>query len=268
MVVGLSARDPGRLRHLGVHRRRRGQGGRGDRPHLRARSPARCRYGAFLGLTPLLTALRTGAEGHPGWVRWPGLALMLFALIESYSRVGWVLFVLGVVILAWPRAEAARGRVRWSGLASLLMVVSADVRDAGAAAGLRRAHGRDQRPAGYESYGWRIANWNGLLDKWSEKPLLGCGLKSHRVREPARPRGGRRGARRGIRGPQHARAVPGRGRRGAAGRLPGLLRGGAQPACGAFPRTAWASSEGARVLLVDLGPDPVHRAPRRTTRSA
>ncbi len=140
-------------------------------------------FGAFLSFAALLLIFGP-VQRIPAWLRWPAVAMILFALIESYSRVGWVLFILGVAILAWPTQKRVVATFA-VGLA-LLMVVSTDFRTRALPLG-SDAPTAESSAGGYESYGWRMANWNGLLDVWSEKPLLGWGLESTRYVNPRAP---------------------------------------------------------------------------------
>jgi len=142
-------------------------------------------FGAFMAFTALVCIFGP-VQKLPGWVRWPALALMLVALLESYSRVGWVIFILGLLILAWPRQKRLVV-VALVGFAIALMV-SHDVRER--ALPVDSAAQSSDTPggeAGYESYDWRLANWGGLLDKAAERPLLGYGLKTTEFVNPRAP---------------------------------------------------------------------------------
>lgn len=142
-------------------------------------------FGAFLAFAALLTIFGP-FQRVPGWVRWPALALMLVALTESFSRVGWVFFVVGMVVLAWPHQK----RLVVGFVLALVVVIMAspDVRERALPVG-SEAPTAASSEAGYESYGWRLENWGGLLDKWEEKPLLGYGLKSTQYVNPRAPVG-------------------------------------------------------------------------------
>ncbi len=130
--------------------------------------------GAFLAFGALLT-LFGPMQKVPGWLRWPGLALMLFALLESYSRLGWVIFVVGLFILAWPRQKRLVV-IALIGFA-VALTASADVRHRALPVSGNEQSDRASG-GGYESYDWRVKNWSTLLEKASERPLLGHGLKS------------------------------------------------------------------------------------------
>ena len=142
-------------------------------------------FGAFLAFAALITIF--GPVKHiPGWVRWPALALMLLALTESFSRVGWVFFIVGLIVLGWPQQK----RLVAAFVVGLVIVgmASSDVRERALPAG-SDAPSAASSEAGYESYGWRAENWGGLLDKWAEKPLLGYGLQSTQYVNPRAPVG-------------------------------------------------------------------------------
>lgn len=140
-------------------------------------------FGAFLAFTALIL-LFGPVKRIPAWVRWPAVAMMLFSLVQSYSRVGWVLFAAGVCILAWPTQKRAVGAFIVALI--VLMLAAPTVRERALPLG-SAAPTADSSAAGYESYGWRISNWNGLLGEWSEKPLLGWGLESTRFVNPRAP---------------------------------------------------------------------------------
>lgn len=143
-------------------------------------------FGAFLAFTSLIMIFGP-MEKVRGWIRWPTLALMLVALTASYSRVGWVLFVVGLAILAWPRQK----RLVVALVAVLIGVAAAfpTVRERALPLG-DEAPSAESSAAGYESYGWRIENWSGLLDRWAERPVLGYGLDSVTFVNPRAPVGG------------------------------------------------------------------------------
>ena len=140
-------------------------------------------FGAFMAFTSLIMIFGP-VDRIRGWIRWPALALMLVALTASYSRVGWVLFVIGLAILAWPSQKRLV-----VALVILLIGVAAavpTVRERALPLG-DQAPSAESSAAGYESYGWRIENWRGLLDKWAERPLLGHGLESTTFVNPRSP---------------------------------------------------------------------------------
>jgi O-antigen ligase len=140
-------------------------------------------FGAFLAFAALITMFGP-MQKVPGWVRWPALALMLVGLTESFSRVGWVTLILGVGIMAWPHQK--RLVATFVILVIGLIMVVPSVRERALPLG-NQAPTAQSSAAGYESYGWRIQNWGGLLDKWSQKPLLGYGLQTTQFVNPRSP---------------------------------------------------------------------------------
>jgi O-antigen ligase len=142
-------------------------------------------FGAFLAFAALLTIFGP-VQRVPGWVRWPALALMLVALTESFSRVGWVFFIVGLIVLAWPQQK--RLVVAFALALVVVMLASPDVRERALPVG-SEAPTAASSEAGYESYGWRLENWGGLLDKWAQKPVLGYGLESTQYVNPRAPVG-------------------------------------------------------------------------------
>ncbi len=136
-------------------------------------------FGAFLSFTALVMIFGP-VEKVPSWIRWPALVAMLIALTATYSRVGWVLFVLGLVILGWRDKKALV-----TGFVMVLVVVGAAIPSVRERA-LPSEEGTSTA-AGYESYDWRLGNWEGLLGKWRERPLLGNGLESTTFVNPRAP---------------------------------------------------------------------------------
>ena len=144
--------------------------------------------GPFNGPNPLgfylaMTALVLIATPS-GWlsarVRLLALSPMLIALVATYSRVGYVTFMVGLILL--------EGRRRKHVVALVVVVVAATValvptvRD--------RVFPQPDATTGqasYESFSWRIQNWADLLDKWTERPAVGFGTSTAIVVNPRRP---------------------------------------------------------------------------------
>lgn len=127
--------------------------------------------GQYLALTMLILI------GVPkDWLalRWRVLALtpMLLCLIGTYSRVGWIMLVLGVAVLEW--------RTRKQAVIGLVVVVAAVV--AFVPAVNNRILPSETPTAGsaptYESYSWRVANWGTLMEIWTKQPFLGHGTET------------------------------------------------------------------------------------------
>jgi O-antigen ligase/polysaccharide polymerase Wzy-like membrane protein len=149
-------------------------------------------FGAYLAVCALVLIFLPRGTLSP-WARWPSLAITLVPLVQTYSRMGWVLFVLGLVVLGW--------RERWSLVvagflaAALLAITVPAVAERALPTGSDQPRGHAEK--GYGSLDWRIENASDLLKKWSQSPLLGRGLRSTvyvNERRPAEsshdPRGG------------------------------------------------------------------------------
>ena len=120
----------------------------------------------------------------PVWVRAVALAPILTALVATYSRAGWALFLIGFLLLLWRRKPALMGL----GLVVVLSLVffvptihdrvlpPPNPKDAPLGGGV----------ATPESYKWRLDNWRGLLGKWEERPLTGFGLETTGYVNPRR----------------------------------------------------------------------------------
>lgn len=130
-------------------------------------------FGAFLavaGLT-LVAAPRTLL---PVWMRLVCLLAVLVALVGSFSREGWSMFAIGIVLLFWRRQK--RVLLLMAALALVVAAAVPSVRDrvlSQDAAAAQTSTG--PLPA---SYAWRIETWRLLMEKWREKPILGHGLRT------------------------------------------------------------------------------------------
>ena len=127
--------------------------------------------GQFLAITILILV------GMPkGWlstkVRVAALIPQLICIVPTYSRVGWIMLVLGLAILEWRhRKHLVIGMVVV--VASIVLFVPS-------------VHGRllpsDTPTPGeaptYESFGWRFDNWGTLLQLWTDRPFTGYGTKT------------------------------------------------------------------------------------------
>ena len=135
-------------------------------------------FSAYLAVAALVL-ISLPADALKGWVRAPAAAVVLTALVGTYSREGWVIFLLGVILLFWRRHTE---RVL------VIALVAAVVVAAVPAVGERvlPAESSDSS-GGYSSYSWRIANWRGLLAKAAERPLFGWGLASTGYVNPRAP---------------------------------------------------------------------------------
>jgi hypothetical protein len=104
------------------------------------------------------------------------LTPMLIALVATYSRAGWALFLIGFVLLMWRLNPALMGFGLVVVLSLVLFVPTIhnrvlpppDPKDAPLGGGVSTP----------ESYQFRLNNWKGLLQKWEDRPLTGFGLQS------------------------------------------------------------------------------------------
>ena len=130
-------------------------------------------FGVFLAVTGLVL-LSLPRRTVPMWLRAPSVALILVALVGTYSRAGWALFVIGFVLLGWRerRGLVVAGAVAITALVLLVPPVHDRVLPPKESA---TASGRAITP---ESYRFRLDTWAGLLEKWAERPLVGYGLET------------------------------------------------------------------------------------------
>jgi O-antigen ligase len=119
-------------------------------------------------------------------IRWPAQGVMIAALVASYGREGWVLLLIALVLLNWRerRRVIAGIAVTCAGLVLLVPGVQARVLPTNDPA---RTEGST-----FASYGWRLANWRGLLNEYDKKPLTGWGLEATVFVNPRRPFGSQR----------------------------------------------------------------------------
>jgi O-antigen ligase len=119
----------------------------------------------------------------PRLVRLPSLVLILAVLVGTYSREGWAMFLLGIVLIGWRRRRALV-----FGVAAMTVVIVGLV----PAVQSRVLPSATQPPAAvqrtptYASFTWRIDTWRILLDKWAQSPLIGYGLRSTPYVNPRR----------------------------------------------------------------------------------
>jgi O-antigen ligase len=136
--------------------------------------------GPFTGPNPFGDYLAFGAivlialprDWLPRGIRLAGIAVMAGALIGTYSRVGYILFLGGVLALGW----------RVHRLAALGAVVGAVI----VVLAVPTVHDRvlpKESPASsqeqtYESFSWRLENWRGLLKQYEHSPVAGYGVET------------------------------------------------------------------------------------------
>lgn len=136
-------------------------------------------FSAFLAVCALVL-IRVPREMLGRLARYSLLAVILAALVATYSREGWLIFLIGITILYWRHSKAALVAV--GAVCALLVFTVPGVEErtlpASADAGGRSAD---------ESLSWRIENWRGLLDRYEERPLTGWGLVTTRYVNPRAP---------------------------------------------------------------------------------
>jgi len=102
-------------------------------------------------------------------IRFLALAPMLICLVPTYSRVGWIMTVLGLAILEWKRRKHLVIGMVVIVVAVVMLVPSVHDR-------LIPSNTPTQGSAPtYESFGWRFDNWESLLQLWTERPFTGYG---------------------------------------------------------------------------------------------
>jgi len=138
-------------------------------------------FGAFLGLGALLLIFLPG-KPIPTWVRVLGVVGTVGALAATYSRMGWVFLLVGLVVLGWRDRKA----IVLTGLVALVALAVAVPSIGQRAAPFAVSPAQSGQEEGYESFNWRTENWGGLLEKWKEKPFFGHGLQSTEYVNPRR----------------------------------------------------------------------------------
>jgi O-antigen ligase len=140
-------------------------------------------FGAYLATSALL--LIAGTPGLPRRVRLPSLAVVLAALVGTYSREGWVMFLFGILLLGWRRHRLQVLTV--AATVTLLVFTVPAVHER-----VLPSNSRTVLPSGvtqkatFESFSWRLGNWAKLLGKYRESPIVGFGLRSTRYVNPRR----------------------------------------------------------------------------------
>lgn len=142
-------------------------------------------FGAYLAVAGLL--FMCAPLDLPKKVRIPALVLILVALVGTYSREGWVMFLLGAMLL-----EARRRPALVAGLAIAVVTVTLavpSVHDRVLPSNKQPtraqiANGVSTRAS--DSYTWRINTWRALLDKYASSPVVGYGLRSTPYLNPRR----------------------------------------------------------------------------------
>jgi O-antigen ligase len=181
--------------------------------------------------------------GLPRWVRVSSLLLVCATLVGTYSREGWLMFLLGVVLYGWTKKR---------NLVIVVVLAAAVISFAVPGVHNRVFSTAPKKTLGtpasgtYASLDWRIHNWSHLLHKYSQSPVIGFGLgeveKVNPYNDPYTP---------GQGFPSHNSLLQILIEGGIALLVPWLvLLGVILTACSRMARQAWELREYARVTLV------------------
>lgn len=156
-------------------------------------------FGTFVGPNPLgqycavsaLILISSPATFMKRSVRLAALAIVVGALIISYSRSGYTVLLVGVVAIECQRLSR---RVLWiAAVLAILLLAVPSLRDRVLPVGTTSTTHEVTSQGGllsgggtYGSLGWRIGNWGGLLAKWGESPIVGYGLQTTPLVNPLR----------------------------------------------------------------------------------
>jgi O-antigen ligase len=140
-------------------------------------------FGAYLATSALLLIAAT--PQLPRRVRLPCLAVVLAALVGTYSREGWVIFLLGIIVLGWRRHRLLVIAVAVGTTALVFTVPTVHERVLPSNQRVLLPNGTSQK-ATFDSFSWRLGNWGKLLEKYHESPIVGFGLRSTRFVNPRR----------------------------------------------------------------------------------
>jgi O-antigen ligase len=140
--------------------------------------------GEFLALPALILICSPPRAMKRGW-RIAALLIVLVALLLTYSRAGYAMLILGVMLVEYRRLprRALTVALVSVGLTFLVPSVRERVLPTRSAASQSASV---QTGGGYSSFSWRLNNWQGLLRKWAQSPLLGFGLRSTDAVNPMR----------------------------------------------------------------------------------
>lgn len=126
---------------------------------------------AYLAACGLI--LISGRAKLPRWLTWGSLLLVLTALVGTYSREGWLIFLLGTLIIGWRRQRVASVTVIIAALALTLAVPS--VRNRVLPSNTSTVNGSTAASAN-SSFQWRLNDWHAIIGKYAESPFVGFGL--------------------------------------------------------------------------------------------
>lgn len=139
-------------------------------------------FGLYLAMTALVL-IALPRRALPLWVRLIALSVILTALVATYSRAGWALFLIGLVLLAWRRNPGVMGLGIVGVLALVLLVPTIHDRVLPPPNPKTSTGGGVTTP---ESYQFRLDNWSSLLSTWADRPLTGHGLQTTAYVNPRR----------------------------------------------------------------------------------
>lgn len=140
--------------------------------------------GEFLALSALLL-ITCPPQGLAGRWRFAALGLVLVALVLSYSRAGYAMLILGVMLVEYRRLPRRVLTVAFVTVGLTFLVPS--VRERVLPTGSSTSHSASaQAGGGYSSFSWRLNNWQELLGKWEQSPVFGFGLRSTETVNPLR----------------------------------------------------------------------------------
>jgi O-antigen ligase len=119
--------------------------------------------------------------------RWPAQIAMIAALVASYGREGWVMLLLALILLNWRERKRVIAGIAIACGALVFLVPGVHERVLPTKDPTQVAEGGT-----FASYGWRLANWRGLLQEYEQRPLTGWGLESVVFVNPRHPVGSAR----------------------------------------------------------------------------
>jgi O-antigen ligase len=144
-------------------------------------------FGMYLALTAIVL-IGLPKRALPTWARYSSLAVILIALVGTYSRAGWALFLIAFVMLVWrrnPRLIAVG-----VGVVLLLIAFVPSIHDRVLPPSNSDSGSVSGGIATPESYTFRLHNWSDLMSVWVDRPLTGYGTQTtiyvnpHRVYDP------------------------------------------------------------------------------------
>ena len=141
--------------------------------------------GPFTGPNPLGEYLAVAAATLVAlpreWIsrelRIAGLAIMLPALVLTYSRGGWALFLIAVLAMAWRDHKRATAGIALVSVSLVMFVPTIHNR----VLPPNKKSGGVETPASFQ---WRLKNWEGLLTQWEKRPFIGYGLATTPLANP------------------------------------------------------------------------------------